>query len=79
MFVRVLLYRLSIRTFHFLALRSLHARSKNLLAAIHAGRLIETVREAEIAALLILHNIHIDERVVRSAIVGVSARMAHSD
>jgi hypothetical protein len=37
------------------------------------------VREAEIAALFILYDIHILERVVRPAVSRVTARMAHSN
>jgi hypothetical protein len=50
-----------------------------LLATIHTRRFIQAMRKAEIAALLILHDIHIFERVVRPAIRRVTARMAHSN
>ena len=45
---------------------------KNLLTAIHTRRLVDVVREAEIAGLFILNNRSRLKRVVRSAIIDLS-------
>ena len=78
-FVHVLFCRCGGDTLHFRLMFRLCLRRKNLLAAIHARRLINVVRETEVAALFVLYDIGCHKRVVGPAIAGVSARMAHSD
>lgn len=72
-FGRVHSLRVLVRTFCF------NFWSKNLLAAIHAGDLINAVWETEILALFILHDIRFNERVMRPSVIGVAPRMAHAD
>ena len=82
--VRVLVFvfdfRFGIRTFHFrFILFGLHLGRENLLAAIHTRRLVEAMWEAEITALFILHDGDVLERMMRPAIAGVTARIAHAN
>ena len=79
MFVDMLCYRRRRRTFRFLLRYARSLRRRNLLAAIHTRHLVEVVREAEIAALFIGHDLRSRKRMMRPAIAGVTLGMAHSD
>ena len=78
MIVRMLFCRLRIRTFRFHLLGAGLLRRRDLAAAVHARRLIETMRETEITAFFVLHGFDALEGVVRPAITGVAASMAHA-
>ena len=78
-FMRMLRDRLGRRTLNLRFVLALYFRCENLLAAIHARNLINAVREAEIAALFILHYIRFLKRMMRPAIAGVASRMAHAN
>lgn len=83
LFVRVLMYVRSDwfcrSTLELLFYDANLARCRDLLAAVLACHLIEVVREAEIAGFLIGNDRRGNERVMRSAVIGVPAGVAHSD
>ncbi|KKW40028.1 MAG: hypothetical protein UY89_C0007G0008 [Parcubacteria group bacterium GW2011_GWA1_54_9] len=76
--------RLGVRTLQFLGLSAgggpaSGGRLKYLLTSVHTRDLINAVREAEVPALCILHDVHLLKRVMRPAIASMTARMAHAD
>lgn len=62
--MHVLGCRFGRRTFYFRLVLALYLGREDLFAAVHTGKLINVVRKAEIAAFLILHDIHFIERVM---------------
>ena len=79
MLVDMLRRRLRVRTFFLQFKCALRFGGENVFAAVHARHLVEMVREAEVAALCVLHDSRAFERVMRPAIAGMTLRMAHAD
>ena len=71
--------RFSIRTLDLRLRYASCARRCNLLPAVHAGHLIDAMWETEIPGLLVSDDRSGNERMVRSAVIGVPSGVAHSD
>lgn len=79
MLMSVLFRWFSRSTFHFMLVFSFDFWREDLLAAIHASGLVDMMRETQVARFFILKDIYRFERVMRPAVPGMTARMAHAD
>ena len=77
--VGVLRHWLGRWTLHFRSALAFNLGGENLLPAIHTRDLVDAVRQAEIAALSVLDDVHLYEGMMRAAVAGVTLGMAHSN
>ncbi|KKW45337.1 MAG: hypothetical protein UY97_C0025G0001, partial [Parcubacteria group bacterium GW2011_GWB1_57_6] len=78
-FVRVLRCRFGRGSFCLRLVFGFRLWSEDPPASVHARGLVDTMREAEIPAFRILDYIHGAKRMMRPAIAGMAAGMAHAN